>query len=830
MPRGLAHLLNPSDPNGQRELDDIQAGLVDIGPELRQLTDICAARSRASISVQQQLRALIHDLSQPTPTVSPAPPPLPRVSESGAPQYDVRLNRRTVLSILYHHPKDTILEYPETGPENPVGHLFRLDPDDWQVPDLNIAYSRGAPGGQTLAGREVFNNVFVGVDGEPIPCSESHSTCQGVKICPSADRDLLSEPHTKATRKDIEIRVQQDREERLQYASPSKDVFCRTAAYLSALRKHGCCRPLLEPTAFTTYEEQLRQTRDEYLYQAQRGYHAPEAKCEGRLTSRDHFFDAFVGVSTGAYDVEYIEAVLCQDEDEITRIEAAAASLGYGPNVVCTTVANASAQRAFCPFDHRTEDNQLLQPLMVRLECRVKFRVIQPLEEYRAKCPYVLITSQGAHWHPVPLPIKTPPKIRTEFFHTLFFHLLDSLGPDLADLTPRRLLRHSLVKSFLKQKFPIIPKPTLGDLHISFSNRSHLKAYIKQAKEFHCPFKTGWNGLLHLKALQDANLPSKDHYIRRMIALDLDTVPRHDEDDWESGAADDKLRIIICMYRKGSERLVSACSKYLQSDIAFKRIVGYYEFEIAGMDRDANSGLVYCRVFVNRQSAFAHQQIFAEIEAIIYADTGKRLRWRHLHAVSLDDHEGLILGWGADQHRGQAKGLGLHLQSIAAQMPLKADLHEPRRTIQSLSPYEHLHRLFRLCSNHFYRNIKTCAVSEEVRHLMRSLLCIEHPNWDATLAKIREKGGKAGNAWLRDKESSGFVFQGICWEKSFIPLDVFRSMDPTTNISEGFHSNVNLEGIHCSLLGGVQKAETYDAMKLASLQVCIFYLVGRHFS
>lgn len=78
-------------------------------------------------------------------------------------------------------------------------------------------------------------------------------------------------------------------------------------------------------------------------------------------------------------------------------------------------------------------------------------------------------------------------------------------------------------------------------------------------------------------------------------------------------------------------------------------------------------------------------------------------------------------------------------------MPPKWDLHEPHRTIQSLGPYEHLRRNFRLCSNHYYRNIKGTPVTDDIRCNMRSLLCLEHPDWEGTLQAIRDRGGKAGN-------------------------------------------------------------------------------------
>ncbi|KAJ7676233.1 hypothetical protein B0H14DRAFT_3685269 [Mycena olivaceomarginata] len=63
-------------------------------------------------------------------------------------------------------------------------------------------------------------------------------------------------------------------------------------------------------------------------------------------------------------------------------------------------------------------------------------------------------------------------------------------------------------------------------------------------------------------------------------------------------------------------------------------------------------------VFLNRQTAVAHQNIFSAIEDIVHEDTGKRLRWRHLHGADLEDFEGHILQWGADQHRVKQKDWG----------------------------------------------------------------------------------------------------------------------------------------------------------------------------
>lgn len=162
----------------------------------------------------------------------------------------------------------------------------------------------------------------------------------------------------------------------------------------------------------------------------------------------------------------------------------------------------------------------------------------------------------------------------------------------------------------------------------------------------------------------------EEHYIRVILELDDEALEQHEEDD--PAQPEDKVtRIIICMGRDGCLRLKRAA--YIQSDIGFKRIVGFDEFEMASMDRDANTssssfpfqflirsiratGVIFCRVYLNRHTAAAHKRIFAEIERIVRLDTGSDLRWRHLHGHSIDDFDDLILHWGADQHRGQAKG------------------------------------------------------------------------------------------------------------------------------------------------------------------------------
>jgi hypothetical protein len=141
-------------------------------------------------------------------------------------------------------------------------------------------------------------------------------------------------------------------------------------------------------------------------------------------------------------------------------------------------------------FPHRDEKQQLTQLLMIKLPCASKFRVFEPKEEYRTVCPFMLIIALGEHPHPVPLPTKTPPKIRAQIFG-----LLENLAKDLADITPRQFIRHPIVQSFLRSKFSILVSLTPADWRVSLSNRSHIDSYIKQALETFCPFGT-WAGQL----------------------------------------------------------------------------------------------------------------------------------------------------------------------------------------------------------------------------------------------------------------------------------------------------------------------------------------------
>ncbi|KAJ6600477.1 hypothetical protein DFH09DRAFT_1070271 [Mycena vulgaris] len=679
----------------------------------------------------------------------------------------------------YQYPINTDLDYPQTS-EMGVGHLFQLQPGTvWGNPTSSFAYSLGSPKGYSLPGREVDVDFFG--NGFNVRCRVKHSTCQGSKICPKSDLDLMSEPHSAASRSKLQARLCFDRQTRIEGTSPSRNILKKTAALVTALRRLGCTAALDEITVFDAAEQAEMTEMLSHRAQNRRGYSPSEETCDGRLQleydyhtdrpsirqvhrlymlgylmfppscehysseSKDHL--VFTAIADGSYDMGYLDALFSNDTDEIKLIEDAAFTLGFGPLVECSTVCNVSVQKTLCPFDHRDAQDILIQHQMIRLECKCTFRIYEPLEEYQDDFPYLLVVSKGVHSHPIPLPSKTPPRIRGEILD-----LLPRFQEDFPDLTPRRFLRHLIVKAHLALRFPQIQNPTLSDLHISLANRSHLKMYIDQVRTKLYPAGTGWKGILHLNEVQSISRPLKDHYIRRMVDIDADGFESHEEDDPIALSESRRLRFIVCMTVEGSERLLKA--QYVQSDIGFRRVVGFYEFELGAWERDPTTSV-------------AHLKIFQAIEEIVHTDTGKRLRWRHIHGNDLEDFNNCLLQWMGDQHGGQAKGLGLHLQSVAQNDAQRADLHDPTRTFGSLAPYEHLHRSFIL---------------------------------------IGMGLSKRSGTWEEKREMIG----------SMIKSEAIRF--PSHVLGEKFNAESRL-GIQCTILGGIMKGEFYDTLQMKTLRV-----------
>ncbi|KAJ7194417.1 hypothetical protein GGX14DRAFT_576364 [Mycena pura] len=737
---------------------------------------------------------------------------------------DVQITSKTTLEKLYTWPAGTVLEYPETSATGSIGHLF---PISTFTLTRNMMYSTGDPKGGPGKKHPVFVDILLDDNGQKVPCKLSFKTC--IRACPYADLEDLRAPHTTASREEIARRLALEQKQQDDHLSTNAILFRKTLSYFVALQRQGCGGPPHEETVYSASE---LDEWDEWIAQQEqiRRGHSPRPTCNGRLFFRydgqgrafvvcehrnrkgnlDHLIDFTAG--SGLYNTEYLEALFFNDTDMIAEFEEQGLAVANtGPSSICTTVANCSTIKVDCVNEHRDADGKIVLAALTRLICKCKFLLYEPHPEYAKQCPWVLLVCHGDHPHPIPLPTKTPPHIRY-----MLFDLLERLDHDLADLTPRRFLRHPATTSFLRQLLPHDDSPTLLDLHTSLGNCDHLRSYIVQVQRRMFPSGTGWDGLLHLKQQQDVELLPEDAYIRcveEFPALGLDTYDDDDDDDGDELASTSSFRIAICMTRESSHLLLKA--KFLQSDISFRRIAGFKEFELGGLDASSRTSAAYCRIYVNRQTAAAHQIIFQKIHDIVLNDTGENLRWRHLHARSRTEEVG-VLHFVMDQHGGQAKGLGLYLKAYAQRLPGKMDLHE-ERPLSSLDEYDHLARVARLCTAHIYRNIRKANVPEGVRNLMRSLVCMQHDSWDETIERIVAEGGRPAANWVADKIRSKFAFPAMCWEKSFIPKSIWQVGDNTSNIIESLHADANREGVSCTLVGGVKKGLNFDSLKLKTL-------------
>ncbi|KAK0479493.1 hypothetical protein IW261DRAFT_1317634, partial [Armillaria novae-zelandiae] len=491
----------------------------------------------------------------------------------------------------------------------------------------------------------------------------------------------------------------------------------------------------------------------------------------------------------GGYNFEYLCALIANDEPIISKIELQAHQQGYGLLMSCTTVCNISSVKVNC--GHKAD---MLMTEMVQLACSCHFTVVRPEDGYWEECPKILLICHSPHTHPIPLLTTTPVQIKAEIKA-----LICSLEHELVDMTPQRFCRHPAVINRVKELCPAVEEHMVVHLHPLLANLDHIASYIHTEVKAALPHGTGWD------VIKQMSWNSLRH--------EWDEANKSDDEEGPlSRSNDDCFWLIICMLPEHSQDFLQA--KWVQCNISFKCVPGWNEFELVSIDHETNQVLVLCRAFLNSECACTHQILFCTIRSIVRQDTGKDIKYWHLHSPSLQEHRG-ILHWAADQHCGQAKGLGLHFQDITREMGKeRRDLHELGCSLYSLGVYEHLHRVLHICEAHITRGIASCAVPDyTVKEKMHSLLCVWHPDWDGVMVpSIQDSFCRL--AWLNNKRDSKFTLQGMCWEKSFIPLSIWQAGDTTTNAVEMSHIDIYREGMPCSLVGGISHACHYDKMHL----------------
>ncbi|KAF8836644.1 hypothetical protein BDN67DRAFT_983787 [Paxillus ammoniavirescens] len=154
------------------------------------------------------------------------------------------------------------------------------------------------------------------------------------------------------------------------------------------------------------------------------------------------------------FDTGYLKALLIDDKSTITMYEEGQAKVhGYGPLVPCTFVASPSEHKQHCP------------------------------------CPQIAFVCHNPHFHPPPMPVKTPLPLVA-----VLQQLLLNLRWHLADTTPCRVVLDS---GFMQGLWDILGwtsdcTPSLPDLHPSLTNLNHVWRIINMLRLRKYPHRIGF--------------------------------------------------------------------------------------------------------------------------------------------------------------------------------------------------------------------------------------------------------------------------------------------------------------------------------------------------
>ncbi|KAF9231054.1 hypothetical protein BU15DRAFT_29339, partial [Melanogaster broomeanus] len=714
------------------------------------------------------------------------PPPARPFTPDELTNHVHKINRNQSVDAIIEHPLGAIVEYPQTGvfPGQAIAHVFTIDPLSFENPKSNFQYSMGGNGGRLSCCGLLRDD-----SGEPVICNRLKSSCQGLKVCSARPDTALDVQHSYTSRLSVHDIIAPSL---FSYVdSATAEIFMKTLALFCALSEHGCS---------------FNAVQNGHLRNSRRRQSNNHEMCMGKLVMRrDRFNRHFICCqyhtrtrrshlilrNLQEYDLDYLRALLENNTSVIAKHEGAARERGYGPLVPCSFVASPSEQKQLCPHWHRFADGTLAQGTLAReMKCTSTFYIYVPQD--LAACPRVVVVCRNPHSHPPPAPIATPPPLIATFSE-----LLHDMHWQLADATPRRVMLDSgFVRGLRKELgWNSDHTPSLSDLHPSLANLDHVRRLINTVRLQKFPNGTGYDAV-KLLVSNDTNQSSR--YVR---CTEMYTLP--------DGA---EFRLIVCMSPTMSLRLTQATR--ISIDTSFKRIHGWQEFEVEAWDNHHMRSVVSTRAFITSQSADAHFILFRRIFEIAEADTGTAITFHHIDGVGF---ESVV----ADGHKGQGLGLGMFCVHLCRgnRTPCK---YEPHRCLGDLNPYDHLRRMYRLCTVHFRRNAFKlhASVTPQVYNAMLSLSSFEsHPDLEQTLEIIRA-GGKKAKAWLKDKiDGTKFALPALYFPKSLMPADFWKACPTTTNGNEQAHRSINRDGVHLTLLGGVMRGQDYDERAASSIDI-----------
>ncbi|KAF8525595.1 hypothetical protein BU17DRAFT_41669, partial [Hysterangium stoloniferum] len=683
-----------------------------------------------------------------------------------------KTTHQSYASALIEHPIGAIVEYPESGsqPKYSVAHHFHINPKNFIHPKENIQYSLGdVHGSHENVTCYLLRDIHTK---EPVSCKQLKTRCRSVKQCSF----ISTQPHTAGASR--------------QPFDATKEVFLKTLAFFCALQENGCLFNLESDLSSNDYEEDSDQCGS--ASRNDRNSKAGDLYSKYGKGYRAHL----VLRNLDEFNIGYLEALLCNNKREIQQYEEAASRDGYGPLAPCNFLAAVRDQKELSIW-HRNADGILARGILkVTSECPVRFEFYEPYD--LQSCPYILLVSHHPHSHADPNPSRTPGTILQ-----IWKNLLNQLNWKLADATPRRIILDSFFMSSLRQVlgWTGITDPALGDLHPSLANADHAARLIDNLRYLHYPHGTGFEGAKHVYN-EHKLLPQDEVYVWCIETHEIQ--------------GEGTFQLVVCMFRAMS--ILLSKTKRPSIDTSFKRLHNWQEFEVEAWFPEYSRSIVVTRAFTTSQSALAHKILFRCIFNIVEEDTGSKVKFRHIHGEGFDS----VM---ADGHRGQALGLGLYCEEICRGMTGYCAI-EHTKALHTLSPYEHLARLYRLCFTHFTRKIGNLKghVTLPIRAAMMSLYSAEPlPDFEGTLQLIRSGGKKAAD-WLKDKEAaSGFALAGIYQPLSKIPLEIWKASPLISNGNEQAHRNINRDGIKLTMLAGIMRGMQFDSRCMVSLNILCKY-------
>ncbi|RHZ82021.1 hypothetical protein Glove_114g20 [Diversispora epigaea] len=263
-----------------------------------------------------------------------------------------------------------------------------------------------------------------------------------------------------------------------------------------------------------------------------------------------------------------------------------------------------------------------------------------------------------------------------------------------------------------------------------------------------------------------------------------------------TGFLDNGQYIILCATKQQLKTIKELT--YIEIDMAFKRIHGKTnEWEVSAYLSHVQKTLTFVRIFTNIETAEAYKNLFEDLFTCIEKDTGEIFNFYHIHGKGL----GCIL---ADQHKGQALGLGQYLYS---KYPI-------------FSPIEHLQHIYKLCQVHYKRNIdKNKHLSQEIKDAMYLIPTLKiQGDVLRVLNNIQFCDEPGTEDWAKDKLIP-WVLSGI--SVAFTKMDhvIWNQTPNNTNAGESAHANVNRDGCNLSLLAGIIRGCDFDKRSWESIHV-----------